>query len=235
MKPSRDLLLFFSGRNSILACLLTNPLAPTASKIQARRRKNMVSKATLRNFGLGLAIAGLCTLGAAAQAGSHGATNSTNAGMSTGKNVTVSDRTFMRKAAEGGKAEVELGKLAQEKAASPEVKQFGERMVNDHTKAGDELKQVAEKEGVTLPEKLDAKDAATKARLEKLSGDAFDRAYMRDMVKDHTEDVTEFRNEAKNGKDPEVKSFASQTVPTLEDHLKEAKNIAPKTTAQMAK
>jgi putative membrane protein len=195
----------------------------------------MVSKATLRNFGLGLAIAGLCTLGAAAQAGSHGATNSTNAGMSTGKNVTVSDRTFMRKAAEGGKAEVELGKLAQEKAASPEVKQFGERMVNDHTKAGDELKQVAEKEGVTLPEKLDAKDAATKARLEKLSGDAFDRAYMRDMVKDHIEDVTEFRNEAKNGKDPEVKSFASQTVPTLEDHLKEAKNIAPKTTAQMAK
>lgn len=195
----------------------------------------MVSRATLRNFGLGLAMAGLCSLGATAQAGSYGATNSTNAGMSTGKNATVSDRTFMRKAAEGGKAEVELGKLAQEKAASPEVKQFGERMVNDHTKAGDELKQVAEKEGVTLPEKLDAKDAATKARLEKLSGDAFDRAYMRDMVKDHTEDVTEFRNEAKNGKDPEVKSFASQTVPTLEDHLKEAKNIAPKTTAQMAK
>jgi putative membrane protein len=180
-------------------------------------------------------MAGLCSLGAAAQAGSYGAPNSTNTGMSTPKNATVSDRTFMRKAAEGGKAEVELGKLAQEKAASPEVKQFGERMVNDHTKASDQLKQVAEKEGVTLPDKLNAKDRATKARLEKLSGEAFDRAYMRDMVKDHTEDVAEFRKEANNGKDPEVKSFASQTVPTLEDHLKEAKNIAPKTAAQMTK
>jgi putative membrane protein len=123
--------------------------------------------------------------------------------------------------------------VAQEKAASPDVKQFGERMVSDHTKAADQLKQVAEKEGVTLPDELNAKDAATQARLEKLSGEAFDRAYMRDMVKDHTQDVAEFRNEDKNGKDPNVKDFASQTVPTLEDHLKEAKSIAPKTTAQM--
>jgi putative membrane protein len=159
----------------------------------------------------------------------------TNTDVSTGSHATASDRTFMRKAAEGGKAEVELGKLAQEKASSSEVKQFGERMVNDHTKAGDQLKQVAEKEGVTLPDKLNAKDAATKARLEKLSGEAFDRAYMQDMVKDHTQGVAEFRTEARNGKDPEVKNFASQTLPTLEDHLKEAKSIAPKTMAQMTK
>jgi putative membrane protein len=206
---------------------------PEHRKIRKEEEKNMVSRGTLRNFGLGVAMAGLCSLGAAAQAGSYGATSSTNTGTSTAKNATVSDRTFMKKAAEGGKAEVELGKLAQEKAASPDVKQFGERMVSDHTKAADQLKQVAEKEGVTLPDKLNAKDAATKARLEKLSGEAFDRAYMRDMVKDHTQDVAEFRNEAKNGKDPNVKDFASQTVPTLEDHLKEAKSIAPKTTAQM--
>jgi len=191
----------------------------------------MITLSNLRNIGLGLAMAGLCSLGAVAQSNTNNS-NSTNA-MGTAKHMTASERMFIRKAAEGGKAEVELGKLAQEKAASPEVKQFGERMVNDHSKANDQLKEVAQKEGVTLPTKLDAKDAATKARLEKLSGEAFDRAYMKDMVADHTKDVREFKNEAKNGKDPDVKSFAAQTAPTLEDHLKEAKNIAPKTMAQI--
>jgi putative membrane protein len=81
---------------------------------------------------------------------------------------------------------------------------------------------------VSLPTKLDAKDAATKARLEKLSGKAFDRAYMRDMVLDHTKDVREFRMESKTAKDSSVKNFAAQTLPTLEDHLKEAKSIEPK-------
>lgn len=191
----------------------------------------MITLSNLRNIGLGLAMAGLCSLGAVAQSNTNNS-NSTNA-MGTAKHMTASDRMFIRKAAEGGKAEVELGKLAQEKAASPEVKQFGERMVNDHSKANDQLKEVVQKEGVTLPTKLDAKDAATKARLEKLSGEAFDRAYMKDMVADHTKDVREFKNEAKNGKDPDVKNFAAQTAPTLEDHLKEAKNIAPKTMAQI--
>ncbi|HTJ86170.1 MAG TPA: DUF4142 domain-containing protein [Terriglobales bacterium] len=191
----------------------------------------MITLSNLRNIGLGLAMAGLCSLGAVAQSNTNNS-NSTNA-MGTAKHMTASERMFIRKAAEGGKAEVELGKLAQEKAASPEVKQFGERMVNDHSKANDQLKEVAQKEGVTLPTKLDAKDAATKARLEKLSGEAFDRAYMKDMVADHTKDVREFKNEAKNGKDPDVKNFAAQTAPTLEDHLKEAKNIAPKTMAQI--
>jgi putative membrane protein len=92
------------------------------------------------------------------------------------------------------------------------------------------LKQVASEEGVTVPDKLDAKDAATKARLGKLSGKAFDRAYMHDMVLDHTKDVSEFRMEAKNASDPAVKNFAKETLPTLESHLKEAKSIAPKTT-----
>jgi len=191
----------------------------------------MITLSNLRNIGLGLAMAGLCSLGAVAQSNTNNS-NSTNA-MGTAKHMTASERMFIRKAAEGGKAEVELGKLAQEKAASPEVKQFGERMVNDHSKANDQLKEVAQKEGVTLPTKLDAKDAATKARLEKLSGEAFDRAYIKDMVADHTKDVREFKNEAKNGKDPDVKNFAAQTAPTLEDHLKEAKNIAPKTMAQI--
>lgn len=142
--------------------------------------------------------------------------------------VSPADRQFMIKAAEGGKAEVELGQLAQEKASSPEVKEFGQRMVTDHSQANDQLKQVAAQKGVTLPDKLNAKDRATKARLEKLSGVAFDRAYMKDMVMDHAGDVREFKMEAKTAKDTDLKNFVSQTIPTLEDHLKQAKSIAPK-------
>ena len=152
------------------------------------------------------------------------------AGTSSGQKLTMADRQFVKKAAEGGMAEVELGQLATEKAASPEVKQFGQRMVDDHTKANDQLNQVASEEGVTVPDKLDAKDAATKARLEKLSGKAFDRAYMHDMVMDRTKDVSDFRMESKSATNPAVKNFAKETLPTLESHLKEARSIAPKTT-----
>lgn len=139
----------------------------------------------------------------------------------------ASDTAFLKKAARGGLAEVELGQLATQKAASDEVKKFGQRMVDDHTKANDQLKQVAAQEHVDLPTEPSAKDRATKARLEKLSGEQFDRAYMSDMVKDHKTDVAEFAHESKMAKDPAVKSFAEQTLPTLREHLKLAEQIAP--------
>ena len=110
-------------------------------------------------------------------------------------------------------------------------KKFGQRMVDDHTKAGDQLKEVASSKGISVPDKLSAKDEATKMRLSKLSGEQFDKAYMSDMVKDHTQDVADFRRESKSGMDPDVKNFASQTLPTLEDHLRKAKEIAPTTSA----
>jgi putative membrane protein len=130
------------------------------------------------------------------------------------------DNTWINKAAQGGMAEVELGQLAQSNASSDAVKQFGKRMVDDHTRANDELKRIAADKGITLPSGLDAKSQATKDRLSKLSGKEFDRAYMEDMVKDHRVDVAEFKKEAASGKDPEVKAFASKTLPTLEEHLK---------------
>lgn len=138
------------------------------------------------------------------------------------------DHAFLKKAAEGGLAEVELGQLATQKASSEDVKKFGQRMVDDHSKANEQLKQVAAEKNIKVPEKLSAKDQATKARLEKLSGEQFDKAYMRDMVKDHQKDVAEFERESKMAKDPAIKSFAEQTLPTLKDHLKEAERIAPK-------
>lgn len=188
----------------------------------------------VRRVTLPVVLAAFSSLGMAAGAAAQTSNDtmaSGNSASSSGK-LAPADRQFIKKAAEGGLAEVQLGQLATEKADSQDVKQFGQRMVDDHTKANDQLKQVASQKGVTVPDKLSPKDAATKARLEKLSGKAFDRAYMRDMVMDHTKDVSEFRMESKNAKDPDVKNFASQTLPTLQDHLKEAKSIAPKTGAK---
>jgi putative membrane protein len=96
-------------------------------------------------------------------------------------------------------------------------------MVDDHGKANDQLKSLAQNKNITLPSDLSAKDKALHDRLSKLSGPAFDRAYMRAMVTDHTKDVNEFRAQAKSGADPDVKSWASNTLPTLESHLQMAK------------
>jgi putative membrane protein len=156
------------------------------------------------------------------------ASQSTTAASATSKSSTRSatpDVHFAREAAQGGMAEVKLGQLAQEKGSSDTVKTFGKRMVDDHSKAGDKLKEVASHESITLPSDLSAKDQATYDRLSKLNGAAFDRAYARDMVKDHETDVAAFQKEANAGKNDSLKSFASETLPTLQDHLKQAKEM----------
>ena len=147
--------------------------------------------------------------------------------MAPGKGqLSAADREFVRKAAEGGKAEVELGELATRKASSNAVKKFGQRMVDDHTKANEQLEALAGKEGVTPPNKPDAQQRREKGRLEKLSGDDFDREYMRLMVEDHTKDVDEFERESKDASDPGLKAFAADTLPTLKEHLSLAKSAA---------
>ncbi|HTS61436.1 MAG TPA: DUF4142 domain-containing protein [Candidatus Acidoferrales bacterium] len=132
------------------------------------------------------------------------------------------DGTFMTKAAQGGLAEVELGNLAVQHASDQKVKDFGQRMIDDHTKANDELKSIASQKGVTLPASVDSQSEAVKNRLSGLRGAAFDRAYMRDMVNDHRKDVAEFQKEADHGSDADVKAFAGKTLPTLQQHLKMA-------------
>ena len=106
--------------------------------------------------------------------------------------------------------------------------QFGQRMVDDHSKAGNELKSLAAQKNVTLPTALDQQHQADVDKLSKLSGAAFDREYMSMMVKDHQEDVAEFERQAANGADPDVKSWASRTLPTLREHLKMAQETAGK-------
>ncbi len=139
--------------------------------------------------------------------------------------VTAADKMFMTKAAQGGMAEVQLGQLAEQKASAQAVKDFGKRMVTDHTKANDQLKGIASNKGVTLPSALDAKDKALYDRLNGLSGASFDRAYMQAMVQDHKTDVAEFQKESSKAHDSDVKSFASTTLPTLQDHLQMAEQV----------
>jgi len=132
------------------------------------------------------------------------------------------DQAFAMKAMQGGMAEVELGRLATQKASSDDVKKFGQQMVDDHTKANDELKSIVSSKGVTAPSMADSKSESMKTKLSGLSGAAFDKAYMQDMVSDHRKDVAEFEKEANSGTDPELKAFAAKTLPTLRQHLQMA-------------
>jgi len=132
------------------------------------------------------------------------------------------DRKFIEEAAKGGMAEVQLGKLAAEKAQNPQVKQFGQRMVDDHTKANSQLQQIASTKNVSLPQDVDRSHRREYERLQKLSGADFDREYMKHMVSDHKKDVKEFQKTAKSAKDPDLKNFAQTTLPTLEEHLRQA-------------
>jgi putative membrane protein len=138
----------------------------------------------------------------------------------------MDDQEWVMKVAQGGMAEVELGKLATEKAASDEVKKFGQRMVDDHSKANEELKTLAQNKKITLPTDIDAKHKAERDRLAKLSGAAFDRAYIQAMVTGHRDMASLVRMESTSGKDPDVKAWAAKTLPTVEEHLKMAQQIS---------
>jgi len=140
--------------------------------------------------------------------------------------VSPGTRQFMQDAATGGTTEVELGRMAANKAASAQVRAFAERMVKDHGAANDELMELAKKKGVSLTTQLDPKHRAVVDRLGRLSGPEFDREYMRAMVDDHQADVTKFDREAKGGRDADVKSFALHTLPTLRQHLDLAQETA---------
>jgi len=135
------------------------------------------------------------------------------------------DASFAQDAASGGMAEVKLGQLAQQKGSSQSVKDFGARMVKDHSAANTKLKAVASKDGMTLPGGINHEDQATYSKLSKLSGTQFDKEYAQDMVQDHQKDVAAFQKEANSGTNPDLKDFASQTLPTLQDHLNMAQQM----------
>jgi putative membrane protein len=148
---------------------------------------------------------------------------------------TNPDATFYKHAAEGGIAEVELGQLAQKNSNNPSVKEFGAMMVKDHSAANEKLKSLAATKNVTLPSSPSVGQMATKAKLEALSGEAFDKAYIKDMTKDHEEDIKEFNKEAASGRDPDAKVYAATTLPTLQTHLQKIQAIAASNGVKTAK
>lgn len=138
---------------------------------------------------------------------------------------SATDTDFATKAAQAGMAEISTGHAAETKGQSAAVKAFGTKMIGDHTKAADELKNVAAKSGVKLPTTTSAEQKEAAEKLAKLKGAEFDKAYAEQAVKDHEEAVALFKNEASAGSDAGLKSFAQQTLPTLEEHLRMAKAL----------
>ena len=140
--------------------------------------------------------------------------------------VPHDEEMFARKAAAAGMDEIAAGKIAQGRASNEQVRQFAQRMVEDHGKAGEELRRIASAEGIALPEKLDKSAQKDIDRLTKLNGAAFDKAYMKHNVGAHKKAVKDFGKEADAGKDQALKRFAAQTLPTLKEHERLAESTA---------
>ena len=141
------------------------------------------------------------------------------------KGVQNADVDFMTEAAIGGMLEVKLGKIAQEKASNPRVKNFGEMMVNDHSTLNGDLKSIAGNFDVNLPDTIDMDDQNKIDSLKSLSGEAFDQAYMKTMVKDHNTDIGAFKKERGTVENDTLKNFINMALPVLEKHLDSAQAI----------
>lgn len=156
--------------------------------------------------------------------GSTGMQGSSGMSGESGK-ITSADKHFMMEAMEGDMAEIQLAQLAQQKASSAEVKQFAQRMIDDHTKLDAQMKPMAQQFGVEAPSDLSAKHKAVQTKLQGLSGDQFDREYIKAMVSDHSEDDQAFLHEENGAKDPTLKNAVSQAEPIIADHLRMAKDL----------
>jgi len=154
--------------------------------------------------------------------------SSSSKSMSGKSSASSSESAFVKEAAQGGLAEVELGQLAVRRAKDEDVKQFAQRMVDDHSKANDELKQLASQKGWTLPTDVSSKQRADITRLTNASDASFDREYMHHMVMDHDHDVKAFQQYSAKGTDADLKAWAAKTLPTLQEHQQMAKSTSGK-------
>lgn len=137
----------------------------------------------------------------------------------------ASDEGFVKKASQGGMAEVKMGELAQQRAQSPEVKEFAQHLVSEHQQANNELQQLAQTKGMKVETEVGAKQKQTLNRLAKLNGQEFDKKFIEAVVKDHEDDVKDFKKQSEKGKDADIKNWAQQTLPALEKHLQMAKSL----------
>jgi putative membrane protein len=135
------------------------------------------------------------------------------------------DRSFATHAMSGGQLEVELGQAAERQAGSDAVRSFGQRMVQDHSANNQQLQAVAQRLGLSQPAQLPADERRQVDRLTALNGPDFDAAYMQQMVKDHEKDIKAFEKEARSGANPELKGYAQQSLPVLQQHLQLARQV----------
>jgi putative membrane protein len=149
-----------------------------------------------------------------------------NNNQQAGQTGMLMDKAFVTKALEGGMAEVQLGQLTLQKSQNPQVKEFAQKMIDDHTRLGEQMKPVAQQLGVKTPTEPSKKDRQTIAKMQGLSGTAYDQAYLKDMVKDHKQDLSEFQAEASNGQDATVKDAATQGSKVIAQHLQMAQQLA---------
>jgi putative membrane protein len=178
---------------------------------------------------LGLISVGCSSTNKASTPDTAAQPNSGAASSSSSNSATSNpDQDFVTKAAQGNSAEIALGKMVAAKTKDPNVKQFAEMMVKDHTTALNQLQELAQSKNLSLNDNLpdDAKELQTK--LSSDSGKQLDKDYMNSMVEDHQKDVQEFTNESQNAKDPDVKQWASKTLPVLQKHLQKAQQIDAK-------
>ena len=139
------------------------------------------------------------------------------------------EREFVKKVIEGNQKEVEMAHNALQKSSSPQVKQFAQRMVDDHSRANEELAALARQKAIeppSVPTTGGSPDTTSSSKDADLKGAEFDKAYMREMVSDHEKDASEFEKAAKFVKDADLKAFVDKTLPTLRDHLKEARALS---------
>lgn len=144
----------------------------------------------------------------------------------SGNSTRNSDLNFLRQAVEGNLAEIQTGQLAEKNGSNQVVKQFGQRMVTDHTNLLEQAKSIAAAKGITPPTAPSAKDQATYRSLASKTGNAFDTAYISDMITDHKNDISHFEQEANSGTDPDIRALASKALPTLQEHLRLAESAA---------
>jgi putative membrane protein len=162
--------------------------------------------------------------GTATGTDTSGTTGNAGTGANTATPVNTTplgkeDSMFVMEAAAGGMEEVEMGNLAQQQATNQRVKDFGAMMVRDHSKANDELKSLASSRGITIPATLPAGKQKDLDNMKKMTGKSFDQHYVNMMVEDHQKDVAKFKKQSTSGKDEQLKTWAGQTLPTLQTHL----------------
>ncbi len=143
----------------------------------------------------------------------------------TRNNVRQRQQKFINKVAQGNLAEIELGRLSEQKAESNEVKQFGRIMVTDHTRLNQELQDLAHQKGATFPSDIGKENKRIKTNLENLSGADFDKAYIQQMVADHNKDIALYRRQSQQGDDEDLKNWAAKNLPILQEHLRLARSI----------